>query len=32
MKLLAGEIHDGDTVLVDAKDGKLSIEAAVRSG
>ena len=28
MKLLAGEIHDGDTVLVDAEDGRLTIRAA----
>jgi ATP-dependent Clp protease ATP-binding subunit ClpA len=26
MKLLGGEIHDGDAVLVDAKDGELVIE------
>ncbi len=28
MKLLAGEIHDGDTVLVDVEDGRLTIRAA----
>ena len=28
MKLLAGEIHDGDTVLVDVEDGLLTIRAA----
>jgi ATP-dependent Clp protease ATP-binding subunit ClpB len=32
MKLLAGEIHDGDSVIVDAKDGELAIEAAAQSG
>jgi ATP-dependent Clp protease ATP-binding subunit ClpA len=28
VKLLAGELHDGDSVRVDVKDGSLTIEAA----
>ena len=28
IKLLAGELHDGETVRVDVKDGSLTIEAA----
>jgi ATP-dependent Clp protease ATP-binding subunit ClpB len=30
MKLLAAEIHDGDTVVVDAKGGELTIEASTQ--